>query len=299
MPPILLSLGLLTEASADVYLTWEADAGVRDVDATLRGPQSDYARTLPGDFSFVRQGTETLKATVADPCYWTPELPLLYDLRVKWRNQRGDLLEASDVIGLRRWESRGQSFFLNRRRTVLRGVKLSTCDSAVLHNAREVEAALWLPTPSRDTCVAAEQIGVAVVADLRSAANSLDACLSELAWRSSIMLAVIDVDQIRAIDSAAMPEHLQVAVYIGADTSEADWEEWRRLNLLPWIRCLAAETAGGRGLPDWLADWKQTIVAITSDETYFEISQGRAACDRLQTALAPQWDLSGYFTCVK
>ena len=61
---------------------------------TLAGPSCLYAKTLQATFSLVDRGPgESLlaEAIVPEPCFWTPEMPQLYQADVQLR-RRGEIL---------------------------------------------------------------------------------------------------------------------------------------------------------------------------------------------------------------
>jgi hypothetical protein len=72
---------------------------------TLRGPYCETARTLPAEFAFRDLGpqqTGLAEAIVPDPCVWSPELPHLYQVEVKARQDDRVVASYQGMIGLRR-----------------------------------------------------------------------------------------------------------------------------------------------------------------------------------------------------
>jgi hypothetical protein len=72
---------------------------------TLRGPYCELARTLPAEFRFQDLGPQQIglaRAIVPDPCVWSPELPLLYQVDVEARLGERIIAAYHDKIGLRR-----------------------------------------------------------------------------------------------------------------------------------------------------------------------------------------------------
>ncbi len=132
-------LGRADDLRAEVLLTAKLPADMAAgkrlaFAATLRGPQSSRAATLP-----VRIAVQTVspqpeaaatrvagRVVLTEPAYWSPELPMLY--RLEGHLHAGDepVGILDDTIGLRRLGVRGHSLWLDGRRWVPRGVN---CDA--------------------------------------------------------------------------------------------------------------------------------------------------------------------------
>lgn len=92
----------VTEAS-DVQARIEATyTSARSADAvlggTLSGPRREASRSLAATVklhSVRRSGMPAVEAVLPDPCFWSPDLPFLYDLSLELR--RGDeLVDTAD-----------------------------------------------------------------------------------------------------------------------------------------------------------------------------------------------------------
>lgn len=69
----------------------------------LRGPRCETAKTLQAQFQLIDQGREPqwhATALVLEPCYWSEELPMLYDLTLKVVDQEGSGPTEVDRISL-------------------------------------------------------------------------------------------------------------------------------------------------------------------------------------------------------
>lgn len=143
----------------------------------VRGPHSLYSTTLPATIPLVDCGPgESLlaRALIPDPCFWSPELPHLYDVHVEVR--RGDeVLTAIDrQWGLRALVPRGRFFYDHGRRAVLRGMgwplpngmpgrEIASPDLLAWH---DLPAVLATFNPSDELCADASRVGVAIIACL-------------------------------------------------------------------------------------------------------------------------------------
>src|SRR5687767_11537466 len=87
-----------TESRAVVEVAAIDAEPVESLRASILGPKCAYARTLPSEYSNIEGQSEIV---VQEPCYWTPELPFLYELTVKWRDRAGAEQCSCRNIGLR------------------------------------------------------------------------------------------------------------------------------------------------------------------------------------------------------
>ncbi|HEX2949398.1 MAG TPA: glycoside hydrolase family 2 TIM barrel-domain containing protein, partial [Armatimonadota bacterium] len=79
--------------------------------------ESESGRTV---ISTTIPAGEVASFTVTSPHLWSPERPDLYTLTVRLEGEAPDSVQ--EVVGFRRLEIRGQDFYLNNWRLVLRGV---------------------------------------------------------------------------------------------------------------------------------------------------------------------------------
>ena len=130
-------LGPATEAAAIVYvrprlvpsergsIEQPAPATALRLVGALRGPRSQFCRTLAAESPLVDRGHDPrwlASASVAEPCYWSPETPMLYDLAVRAIDPTGRAVAAADLVtGLVRFATDGPSLRLDGRRFVFRG----------------------------------------------------------------------------------------------------------------------------------------------------------------------------------
>jgi hypothetical protein len=101
------------------------DKSITIVSAFIRGPFCEYASTLPATIPFRRNQKEAefFKATVPDPCYWTPLMPHLYRIEVQYRRGEAQTVETARFErGLRRCEIRNSALFIDGERTIIRGI---------------------------------------------------------------------------------------------------------------------------------------------------------------------------------
>jgi hypothetical protein len=289
-----LRFGELTESRAEVALAWSDAARFQDVAATLRGPLCQFARTLPVEFAFkaaVPSGGQLYGRTViTDPCYWTPALPFLYELKLRWNDAAGKPQEVCRKVGLRRLAPRHASLYWERERIVLRGARANSLRPAMFSDARCAEISLVIRNPSAEQCVLADENGIAIVADLRESDIDADILL-RLSIHPAVAIILIDDRQVHLCDVPSIPKGSPIAVAVYPD------------NDLPisaqvppaWCNVIAVELESEARPPSWLSNCGKPVVAIRRGQAYADFYEARAACDRLQAELAPEFDLAGYF----
>jgi len=271
--------GQCSESTAQVYL--HAHAELAALPALLTGPRCQFSHTLAADFVFRTTTNAAPMALVTEPCYWTPALPFLYDL------QLGKSEEQKISVGLRRWTSQGSSFYLETRRTVLRGAFTDVITDEILTQARAAGTVLLLNHYHFDWCAAADRAGVPLVVDLRQAGAALGPILSRLDWSASVLLALVSEEQLTHTTSVG-PRQCLLAPCLNASSPPAEL-------LDSAAQAYAIELQPGESPPTWLADIDRPLVAIRRGVTSDDLPAARAACDRLQADLAPKLNLAGYF----
>jgi hypothetical protein len=266
-----------TEAAALVKLHLPSAWAGSSIEIQLTGPRCERARTLPATFRSDPNGT----LLVTDPCYWTPQLPFLYDLQLTLQLADDSQIDWKHSIGLRRWDIERRNLLSERRRIVLRGAVIAEPDVAMLTDAVGAEMALLVRDPGEPFLQRASELGVALVIDLRGFQGDLAALLTSYSWHPTVALVLVDEEISRSGD-------MKIATVVRADSS-------------------SCETASGVGdvvvfeLGEtehplaWAATCEKPVIAIRRQGAYAELAEARQACDRLQTDLAPQFDLAGYF----
>jgi hypothetical protein len=237
----------------------------------LCGPRCERAHTLPATFQANQSGT----LLVTDPCYWTPQLPFLYDVELSLQLADGTTTTWKHTVGLRRWEIDGRNLFRERRRIVLRAVAVAEFDVADLAAAVEAEMALVVLDPSEAFLQRASELGVPIVADLRGLSPSL----TSYTWQPSVVLVLLDkaTPKPHAIKTASVA---RPACGFAANT---------------WPDAITIELSNSERPPAWAATCEKPLIAIRRQGAYAELAEARRACDQLQADLAPQFNLAGYF----
>jgi hypothetical protein len=273
MTPLNEQLEIFTHRATESAVIVELGdwAGIEVRSFQLCGPRCERAHTLPATFQADQSGT----LLVTDPCYWTPQLPFLYDVELILQLADGTTTTWKHTVGLRRWEIDGRNLFRERRRVVLRGAAVADFDVTDLAAAVDAEMALVVRDPSEAQLQRASELGVSIVADLRG----LSPDVVSYTWQPSVALVLLDTatsksHAIRTV-SVAHP-----ACGFAANT---------------WPDAIAIELNETNQPPAWAATCGKPVIAIRRQGAYAELAEARRACDQLQADLAPQFDLAGYF----
>ena len=180
-PPIIADvrtrLGPASESAATLYvevpLSGDQPLGPAwRLTGVLRGPRSRYARTLPAVYplhDLGREPTWLAEARVTEPCYWSPESPMLYDLAVELRNGDAVVARVEQTTGLVRRAWRDDAFWLDGRRRTLRAWRPAADAGGSPAQLREHDLALWWDapaSPSDELLADASEHGVLVAGEV-------------------------------------------------------------------------------------------------------------------------------------
>jgi hypothetical protein len=267
------------------------DPGLRLV-GTLRGPRSRYAhtlevtakfRSLPGQDSLVAE------AILTDACYWSPELPYLYQAHVElWQGDQW-VATVERPYGVRPLAIRGTDLVYASKRFVLRAVGCNAATDEALATCRELGAALYRYEPSDDLCERATEIGVLVVAEVSGSPQHLTHEIKRLARWPAVGLAVCMQAAGWPMESQSLAPNLLLSQWTPQASTEMKGE---RVCFVPFDSLREGSQAFmSHGGP---------IVVVgelsTSEEDPIELqlSTRRKSCDELQGHLAKLGQFAGY-----
>jgi len=288
--------GRVTDSMAQVYVR-VARSGpddARTVSGWIHGPLCALSHTLPATIALRDMGTgSTLLGAVAvpDPCFWSPQLPALYDVHVELRQESRVVTTFDQTIGIRRLGAAGRNLLWEGKRWVLRGVGsqrkiiLAEPDDEYVATFRDASAAMVLVDPVKSICCSASQAGVVIIAHLTDPAK-IEEQLTELGRSGSVAVVILPTDiaaSAPALHNAA--PNLLLAQHFGGETAvnPADWADL--------IVCQVSEPAR---FHDLIAACPLPIVAQRRLNETDSVAEARNECDRIQRDLAPAGDYAGY-----
>lgn len=281
--------GDLTVAQAHVYarLRRPADDAGLSLVGQIRGPRCLQAETLPVTSPLVDLGagpTLLARAVVPDPCFWSPDLPAIYDVTVELRRAGKTIATAKREIGLKSLGVRGRNFALESKRWILRGVSASSTIATLPRQWREVHAGYVADRLDEDRWAEASQWGALAIVELNCAASEIATRLRELARHPAVALVVLRGNLPPDFSPRQVAPNLLVVQAFGGEP----------VAIHPWAQTLwlddaqpgiAARLANSTSLP---------IIATRRLPEPLSLTEARAACDALQRDLANAGQFAGY-----
>jgi len=168
---------------------------------TIDGPHCQYASTLTATISLRaplghasppdEPRHVTIEAAIPDPCFWTPQLPHRYRLKLELTCGSEILARRERWLGLRPLSVRGRGLHFDGANWVPRAADQSLLPGAELSHWRDESLAMIVPSPDDALCEAASQTGVLLVAELSGSANHVIAELQRLSRNAAVGLAIV------------------------------------------------------------------------------------------------------------
>jgi hypothetical protein len=313
--PIQMILGPCDDMRAEVFMRV---AGPDMPRASLRlagelaGPECRRSITLPAGAALADLGPGEAgllaKAVLTEPAFWTPELPNLYRLTARLVADGRTVAETTRRIGLRRSGARGRSLWLEGRRWVPRGVvcESRSCD---IKAVQEAGVAAMVVDPAGHFLAEADEAGLAVVAvaaaaDGRSLAPAgIVERIGRWAMHPAVVITMLPqaVAEAEAAALAAEARRLKGTMLLARAVDGASPPPSSVTAGIDGL-CVALDHGG---LPH--DAWREAAPAVPLlawQRGGVGHERTRAACDRLQAALAAwgltrgrahrPWDWAGY-----
>lgn len=283
-----LFFGAATESICHVYARLATPDPARrwQLAGTLVGPACAYASTLPATYRFTDRTSPTgllAEALVPDPCYWTPQLPHLYDVELELVEDGRVVETVRRGFGIRRLaaDKRTRNWMFDGASWVLRGATAEALPQTDLGAWREAETVMCVRNPNDALCEAASRQGVLLLAKLGG--NELDEVVRLRRWPAVGLIAVAASTE-RDLSVLGLNAQLVQQSPVGGPLVPAAWADAVMVEMSPH------ETE----LPDSLADCPLPVVVHRPAGPLSSVADGRAACDRLQRDLAPCGQFAGY-----
>lgn len=302
--------GPSTPTEATVYLRWPTSelSAASDLQATIRGPYCEWARTLPATFDFQAESPGLWKTIVLDPVFWAPDFPARY--RVQWKYAKLDNSQhmpsrpasGQRELAIRQWGVRTNHLWLNGHRWVWRAAAVGTWPLNQLANCHEHLLGIVLPNLNQEWLQRASVLGVNVglrlatsrPADGATSAETIQAVIDDLREASkwpAVMMAILptSLDVPRESLRAAAPNLL-----LAGDLPPGVPRDGQP-TIPRWCDVLLAHDN-----PDQLMSIRSfaptlpTIARRLLPHLPNEAADARRQCEQLQRDLVERFDLSGY-----
>ena len=282
--------GDLTVAQGYVYarLARPSDDAGLSLAGTVRGPRCLHAQTLPLSSPLADLGpgpTLLARAVVPDPCFWSPDLPAIYDVTVNLLRGREVIAAERREIGLRSFGVRGRGFVLEGKHWVLRGVMARSTLARLPREWHEALAAYVAVCPEDDSLAEASQWGSLSVVELAADGESPASRLRAIARFPGVAIAVVRGALPAELRPADVAPNLILAQFLGPSDP---------LVRAPWAQVVFAPADDPRRIAELAATIDVPVVAVRPLVEPLPIADARAACDVLQRDLAPLGQLAGY-----
>ena len=253
----------------------------------IRGPRCRTAQTLPATSPLVDLGpgpTLLARALVPEPCFWSPDLPAIYDLTVHL--QRGMQVVATEQrqIGLRSLGVRGRHLILEGKSLVLRGVATESATSSQPGDWHEAIAAYVCNDFDLRPLEEASQCGALGVVMVRQRGENAISVLRKLSHYPAAAIAVLDNSLPDGFKKSAVAPNLLLAELRQAgDIARPS----------PWADVLVVTVEDPNSIKS--ANFRdKPVIAMRRLGAPLDIPAARAACDMLQRDLAPIGLFAGY-----
>ena len=285
--------GDLTANRAYVYarLPRQADGAGLTLSGHVRGPRCLHAQTLPSVAPLVDLGpgpTLLARAAVMEPCFWSPDLPAIYDVTVQFQRGTEILATARREIGLRSLGIRGRYISLEGKRWVLRGV-LPTSTTAKLprdwHDASASLVVSSLDFQLMDNQLSeASQFGAFAIVELPRGSAAVRE-LKQISRYPSAAMAIQQRDMPREFSKVDAAPNILLAQRLDAGDP---------LVRQPWAEMFLTTTPEPELLTEIARLGELPIIVVRELATPVAISEARGGCDQLQRDLAPVGQFAGY-----
>lgn len=226
---------------------------------------------------------------ITDPCFWTPDTPLLYQLHLS-HSRRGERIGEHVLnFGIRASSVRGEQLRQMNKPLVLRGIHVNQLDERTCSFLRETLATAIVWEPSDALLEHASDLGILLVVRLQGNQQGIELARKRLARCPAVVMTWED-DPCELTESrrsgqtllrgVTMDGHSKTHLPQGYDVAivklpdEPEEGEYHPANL------------GPAGVP---------VIAYRPLAPLQSQSFARAACDQLQRILAGKREFCGYF----
>lgn len=284
--------GQTSSAEARVYV----DLAGRDVaegtrlSGVISGPQCAWSRTLSARLPLAPcrgAGPPLAEAIVPDPCFWSPELPFLYEARVEIQvpGQATEVVERT--FGIRPLGVVGKRLVAAGKTWVCRGVRRQSVVETPLEEWRRQEATMVVDEPPEWLLGEASRLGVGVLARLGEGHEPLVRKLARACrWPAVLMveLSRAPSGEPAATWRAAAPNTILVEPMAGEpDRAPAEWA---------WA--VVCDVGSADSLGQFSSGCRLPVLARRRLDARCELAAARRACDLLQRDLAGLAEAAGY-----
>ncbi|WP_254513087.1 hypothetical protein [Anatilimnocola floriformis] len=276
--------GELTVNRAQVFVRAPRSAELADctLHGYVHGPRCEFSHTLPAKYVLTDLGagpTLLARTTITDPCYWTSDLPHLYDVHIELRRGSEVLASEKRQIGLRGIGAKSSGELVRESKVwVPRGVAIDLLPELNLVDHLRSEALVGLcSSPSLDLLNEASRRGACLIVAVSADRSDFHEALRSLARWPAVMMAIVHGETLDSSLRQVAP-NLLLAQQIPPGDATIGYQP------APWAHCIVVDEAG----PFPKLPLPVLALRIAAE------SAGRSDCDQLQRDLAPRGQFAGY-----
>ncbi len=249
------------------------------------GPYCRYNHTLPAKIPLVDRGPGgglLAQAIVPDPCFWSPELPMVYRAHIELQHSGRTVARAERLLGIKPLGVRGSQIVCEGKNLVLCAVRWQHLPPTPLSVWREQAAAIDIDEPEDAWLEEASQAGVWVIARIQRLDDGLSTAVRRLArWPAVAVIALGSAAGMRLSHPTGNCILAQITQATGPSLPEA----WCQAVIAKHSQ--AGEFAAATG-----SDSRPVL--IERDAQFDNLADARRACDLLQADFAARGQFAGY-----
>ncbi len=281
--------GDANNATARVYALVSGQPPDCVLTGRLVGPTCEYSHTLAATIPFVARPGDVSsllgEAVVPDPCFWSGEMPFLYQAQLELRLADEVVASETRPFGIRPLGALRRRLVFEGRTWVPRAVQSQELPASPLAAWREADLAMYVAEPSDEFCVEASRLGVVLIVELEGDAASLPNELQRLAKWPAVAIAVLTGDGHldRSIRRFAPNLLLAACAHLGEPALVPDWAD-----------LIVCDDTSAEQLATRTQSLTRPVLALRSAGWRDGLPDARRECDRLQRDLAGRGEFAGY-----
>ncbi|MEX2560808.1 MAG: hypothetical protein WD403_12880, partial [Pirellulales bacterium] len=225
------------------------------------------------------------EAILPDPCFWTADMPFLYQVHVELRRGKELLGSVQRSLGIRPLGTRGRRLLFESSVWVPHAVDRDETPNRDWAAWRESGTAMYVHQPDEQLCDEASRVGVALLAHLEVPAEWLPGQVRALARWPAVALAVLETDA-DLHPSIRMEARNLLLGWPGPPATAAEPPSWADVAV-----CRGSD---GVELARRARDCRLPVIAHRPAGWRDDLVEARRQCDQLERELAEPGDFAGY-----
>ena len=280
---------------AQIYVRLRAGIELQDywnagwkIEGQLYGPHCSRSHTLPARYTLTDQGAGTTllaRAMLPDPCFWSAEIPALYEVTLQLSHNGQIQQQYQTLYGLPSLLIKNQQFQLNTEPWILRAAHVNKLARWSADACREQSLALVVDRLDESLLQEASQLGIWIIAILTGSEAKICDQLSKLVASPAVCMGVIQgtVKDPEQLQNSAPNMLLGQWVRQASDLPPAQWCQFVFCD----FRTAAdfSQSIKGCSLP---------IVAVRSVDETCSLEEALEACQLLESDAITAEPIAGY-----